>query len=130
MNLKRILSIVYFILLLTVLAFAQDKTGSVAITATSTTSAVFNVPDGYYLSGVNVPTMNSGTSALYLLTTIDGTTYDTLYYAGGRYEETVVETGCNVTFEFPAVYNWSKFKIAFDVSQTSNRTLKPNYKKK
>jgi hypothetical protein len=74
--------------------------------------------------------MQTGTTTLYLLTTIDGTTYDTLYYAGDIYSEAVVETGCNVSFDFPAVFSWSKFKFVFNVSQTSNRVLKPNYKKK
>jgi hypothetical protein len=127
---KRILNILYFVLLLSAVAFTQQKTKPVTTIASGTVSSAFSVPDGYTLTGINIPTMNTGTTTLYLLVSIDGTTYDTLYYGGSRYEETIVASGCNLTFKYPAVFNWSKFKVAVNTSQSSSRTLTPNYTKK
>lgn len=127
---KKILAILYFITLFSVLAFGQDKTGSVDIDSASTITAAFGVPDGHDLSGISLPNMRTGTTTLYVLTTIDGTTYDTLYYGGSRYEETVVATGCNLTLKIPVVYNWSKFKLAFNIAQIADITIKTNFTRK
>lgn len=127
---KRILNILYFVLLVSAVAFTQDKTGSVDVDSASTTTAAFLVPDGYDLSGISLPNMRTGTTTVYILTSINGTTYDTLYYGGSAYTETVVATGCNVTFKIAAIYNWSKFKLAFNIAQVADKTIYTNFTKK
>ena len=127
---KRILSTLCFVLLLTVLTIAQDKTASVILEGDTTVSVSFNVPTGYTLTGVNIPTMTAATTAIILLVSINGSTYDTLFYDGKIYSEVIVASGCNLSFQFQAVHNWSKFKFAVNTEQTSTRTLRANFTKK
>lgn len=105
--------------------YPQDRTMTVQIdTSVSTTESIaFKVPNGYVLTGIDIPTLNASTTALTIMCSTDGSTFKDLWYGGSAYSETITNTGLNLTFEYTAIFNWEWYKLKVNQAQTANRSF-------
>ena len=122
----------FLVMVMLIIAFAslsviypQDKTQTVLLdfSENDTTTEAFMIPQGYRLTGVSIPALEAATSSVTVMTSIDASNFNDLWYAGAAYSETITNTGINLTFEFTAIFNWEWYKLKFNVAQTADRTF-------
>lgn len=121
--------IVFFLIVFSFISFAQERTSRTFTIAANDSVGIIPTIDGegWYISGLKIPALTTGTTSLSFLVADDTSDYDPLWYDGSLYSITIDTTGISCNINIQDLAGWDHLKVVLSKKQTAKRTFVARY---